>query len=185
MITFLMGIPGKMGTLLSRITDARAVKLDNLDTTVSSRAPSSTALSNATWTNARAGYLDNIAGGVPPASTALSTATWTNARAGYLDYLPNLNTTVSSRLSTCINSIQRGSTNFGAVWYWAAGTAVNINSVNTSKSIVYIEYCEDVGIPYVKFNSGTQIQLRYNRPYGDPGDGYWGVTLYWVVVEYT
>jgi len=39
-------------------TSARAAKLDNLDTTISSRAPAATALSNATWTDTKAGYLD-------------------------------------------------------------------------------------------------------------------------------
>jgi hypothetical protein len=41
-------------------TSTRATKLDNLDTTITSRAPSSTALSNTIWTNTRAGYLDDI-----------------------------------------------------------------------------------------------------------------------------
>lgn len=52
------GIPGKVSTLVSRLTSARASNLDNLNATVSSRAPSSTALSNATWTNAKAAFLD-------------------------------------------------------------------------------------------------------------------------------
>jgi hypothetical protein len=39
-------------------TSARAAKLDNLDATVSSRAPSSTALSNSVWTDTKAGYID-------------------------------------------------------------------------------------------------------------------------------
>lgn len=62
-----------------------------LDATV---AKAATALSTATWTNARAGYLDNLAAGgvaldstVAKAATALSNATWTDARAGYLDNL--------------------------------------------------------------------------------------------------
>ena len=54
----LMGIPGKVKTLLDRLTSARASNLDNLNTTISSRAAASTALSTATWTNTRAGYLD-------------------------------------------------------------------------------------------------------------------------------
>lgn len=55
---FLLGVPAKLETLLSRITATRAANLDNLDTTISSRAPSSTALSNAVWTGTKAGYLD-------------------------------------------------------------------------------------------------------------------------------
>lgn len=61
MSAFLYGIPGKLKTLIDRLTSARAAKLDNLDTTVGSRAPASTALSNAVWTDDLAG---NIADGV-------------------------------------------------------------------------------------------------------------------------
>ena len=42
-------------------TDGRAATLDNLDAKISSRAQASTALSNTTWTNTRAGYLDYLA----------------------------------------------------------------------------------------------------------------------------
>lgn len=56
----LLGLPGKVKTLLDRLTATRAGYLDNLDAAVTTRAPSSTALSSATWTSARAGYLDKI-----------------------------------------------------------------------------------------------------------------------------
>jgi hypothetical protein len=46
--------------LLNGYTTARAQRLDNLDATVSSRAPAQTALSNTVWTNARAQNLDNL-----------------------------------------------------------------------------------------------------------------------------
>lgn len=51
---------GKIQALLDRLTAARAAKLDNLDQTVGSRAPGSTALSTATWTAARAAKLDKL-----------------------------------------------------------------------------------------------------------------------------
>lgn len=41
-------------------TAARASKIDNLDTTISSRAPANTALSNLVWTNAKASYIDML-----------------------------------------------------------------------------------------------------------------------------
>jgi hypothetical protein len=78
-------------------TNARAANLDNLDATVSSRAPAATALSSVVWTNARAANLDNLDATVStraPAATALSSVVWTNARAANLD---NLDATVSSR----------------------------------------------------------------------------------------
>jgi hypothetical protein len=59
MIGALMGVPGKLKTLIDRLTSTRATNLDNLDATVSSRAAASTALSTATWTSTRAGYMDS------------------------------------------------------------------------------------------------------------------------------
>jgi hypothetical protein len=58
-------------TILSRVTAAVAV--------------ASTALSNATWTNAKAAFLDAAISSRAAASTALSSATWTGTKAGYLD----------------------------------------------------------------------------------------------------
>lgn len=58
MIESLYGLPGKIKTLLDRLTDNRATKLDNLDATISSRAPASTALSSNVWTNNKADYVD-------------------------------------------------------------------------------------------------------------------------------
>ena len=123
MWTALAGLPGKITTLLNRLSDARATKLDSLDatvssrmpgttthrdridaaissrmpgtvteqaridTTISSRAPASTALSNATWSDTRAGYVDTTISSRAPASTALSNADYTATRAGYLDKL--------------------------------------------------------------------------------------------------
>lgn len=64
MIDFLAGVPGKLAAIYTHLTSylssTRAAKIDNLDTTISSRAEASTALTNATWTNARAGYLDRL-----------------------------------------------------------------------------------------------------------------------------
>jgi hypothetical protein len=75
-----------------------------LDTNVGSRAPASTALSTATWTSTRAGYLDNLGGGaVALAATALSTANWTNARAGYLD---NLSAGPVAQAATALSTAQ-------------------------------------------------------------------------------
>lgn len=54
----LAGVPGKLKTLLDRLTAARAANLDKLDANVSTRAPAATALSNAVWTDARAAKLD-------------------------------------------------------------------------------------------------------------------------------
>lgn len=60
MFAILASVPGKLKTLLDRLTSTRAANLDNLNATITSRAASSTALSNTTWTDARAGKLDNL-----------------------------------------------------------------------------------------------------------------------------
>lgn len=61
MIAVLLGLPGKVKTLIDRLTSTRATNLDNLNATVSSRAAAATALTNAVWTDARAGKLDTAA----------------------------------------------------------------------------------------------------------------------------
>jgi hypothetical protein len=60
MIGALMGLPGKIKTLLDRLTATRAGYLDRLDAAVTTRAAASTALTNTTWTDTRAGYLDGM-----------------------------------------------------------------------------------------------------------------------------
>lgn len=65
----------RVRVLLERLTSARASKLDNLDVLVSSRAPASTALSNAVWTDARAAKLDNLDTTV--SSRATNDGVWT------------------------------------------------------------------------------------------------------------
>lgn len=91
MIEVLLGLPAKVKTLVDRLTSTRATNLDNLDATVSSRSAASTALSNAVWTDARAGKLDIgaleaspllsapiVSGVVPQAPTAVNIAVYTD-----------------------------------------------------------------------------------------------------------
>jgi hypothetical protein len=67
MIDFLLGVPGKLKTLIDLLSATWAAKLDTLH--------------DSRITAARAGYLDklNLSG------KATDDAVWTNARAGYLD----------------------------------------------------------------------------------------------------
>ena len=62
-------------TLTGRLTSGRATAIDNLDATVSSRAPSSTALSSATWTPTRAGLVDNLDAAITTRAAAAALAT--------------------------------------------------------------------------------------------------------------
>ena len=68
MLGFLAGIPGKLKTVIdylnTNMSTARTAKIDNLDAAISTRAPSSTALSTATWDATKAGYLDMAVSGV-------------------------------------------------------------------------------------------------------------------------
>ena len=75
MWTMLAGVPGKLKTMLDRLTSTRAANLDNLNATISSRAAASTALSNAVWTDTRAGKLDLLPL-VDPASESPIAADW-------------------------------------------------------------------------------------------------------------
>lgn len=58
MIGILSAISARIKALRDDYTNARSTKIDNLDATVSSRAPSSTALSTAVWTSGKAALLD-------------------------------------------------------------------------------------------------------------------------------
>lgn len=75
MWTMLAGVPGKLKTLIDRLTATRAANLDNLNATVSSRAAASTALSNAVWSDARAAKLDMLPI-VDPVSESPIAADW-------------------------------------------------------------------------------------------------------------
>ncbi len=61
MSIWLAGVPGLINTLLTRLTSTRAANLDNLDAAVTTRAPSSTALSTANWPGTRDNLVDLIA----------------------------------------------------------------------------------------------------------------------------
>lgn len=71
--------------------DATALGVSRLDGTITSRAAASTALTNATWTDAKAGYLDaavtsRLASAgytVPPTAAANAGAVWNEALAGH------------------------------------------------------------------------------------------------------
>jgi len=69
-------IKTNVATLISRLTSTRAALLDNLDAAISSRAPSSTALSSAIWTSTKAGYLDQPISGISSIGLVPTTLPW-------------------------------------------------------------------------------------------------------------
>lgn len=77
--------------------DGAGLGLSRLDAAMTSRAPAATAVSNADYTTARAGKLDNLDAAMTsraPAATAVSNTDYTIARAAKLD---NLDAAVSTR----------------------------------------------------------------------------------------
>lgn len=161
-------------------TSARAAKLDNLDTTVSSRAPASTALSTAQWTSTRAGYLDNINTKANNLDSRL-----TAARAGYLDKL-NSGVTVNSLSGKIIKSVQRGTI---AINENKKEATITISSVDINKAIVvfcgsaltifsgYTDAYAPASLVRLELTSATQIKAtRY--------DGSGAVTASYQVIEF-
>lgn len=152
----------KASTALSNTmwTDARAVKLDNLDAATSTRAAASTAISNTTWTDARAAKLDNLdvaSSTRAPASTALSNATWTDARAAKQD---NLDATVSSRatLSDVLSAITtRLSDIAGSVWNYAFGR--NVDSTNALGAQAKSDVRTEAATALNSYDPPTKVEL--------------------------
>lgn len=77
---------------------ARLASIDSdVDAAISTRAASSTALSNLIWTDTKASYIDVVLSSRAPSSTALSNIDWTVARAAKMD---NLDALISSRAAS-------------------------------------------------------------------------------------
>ena len=82
----LLGLPGRIKTLIDRLTATRAANLDRLDATISTRALASTAVSRTDLTTARIALLDKLnnldakiseAGGKLKSQVFTSSGTWT------------------------------------------------------------------------------------------------------------
>lgn len=74
MFALILAALGQLAELLNRLTTARAGNLDKLDANISTRAASSTAVSNLTLTDARIGFLDKLnVGGMPGTIKSIQT----------------------------------------------------------------------------------------------------------------
>ena len=159
MLEPLLGLPGRIKILIDRITSTRASNLDNLNATVSSRAPASTALSSSVWTGTRAGYLDaSIAGRASQSS---------------VDAIP----------TSPIKSVQRGLLTVGIPD--ASPYNVTISSVDLGKSVLTFSYGANTtaaltsqGLLWGRLTSSTNI--RFDK-YRSAASNY---TIAWEVVEY-
>ena len=159
-MNFLASLPGKIKQLRdrwdTRLSATRAVKIDNLDTTISSRAPSSTALSTSVWTNTRAGYLDTSISSRAPASTALSTSVWTNARAAKLDQIAGVPSSIVGK------TVSQTATAFSVL---PPGAATQLmlsaaSSLTTALSVTGAGYINYLGIRFPTTSSNLTVRVQ-------------------------
>ena len=142
----LAGLPGKLKQLSDYLTS-------KLDATISSRAPASTALTNAVWTNARANKLDQ---------------------------LDLLDATISSRLATAVKSVQRGTFSFGTssldITIAAVDTAKALVDVQPGQGWAGGSYGAYLSLPYGVLINATTLRIYYpNSSSGPICAGSWQV----------
>ena len=165
-------------------------KLDNLDTTISSRAPASTALSTATWTNARAGYLDYLANSTYGLSAIKN---YVNTLESALGATANTGGTASAgtvmaKLNTLINFMANGTATVSCVRRIVRGVATMTDTntvvisigctINPNKVVILLDADRGTGrsdapltmTPYLISVEATQftigpcwIQLESNK----------------------
>jgi hypothetical protein len=168
---FLLGVPGRLKTLLDRLTADRASRLDEITSTrmarlnadISSRAPASdvtTLLDRLTAT--RAGYLNaDISSRAPASDVTTLLNRLTETRAGYLD------AAISSLGGGTVKSIQTGvlfsqSTGSGAVESDDTRFLdITISSVDASKSVVIFRGTAGTGTSLTNALNGACGQYPY------------------------
>lgn len=151
--------------VLTRLTTTRAANLDKLDANISTRAASSTALSNATWSDARAGKIDNLDAAISSRSTLTANDVW-GAGTRTLTVLPSV-----------IKSYQTGS---AALNKEGAGedfryNDITISSVDINKCIVIINDHDGYGATG-RLTSNTNLRISAAGSYND--------LLRWQVIEF-
>ena len=135
---------------ISAYTSTRASKLDNLNASISSRAPSNTALSNATWTNARATAIDTIntnANTAKSNTTTNNTASKTGILSQKLSYIISLLENTTYGLSALKNAITSSSS--GGVNTSIKGKTVYTGTPYTNTEYKYQSNCDSIDNPIV------------------------------------
>lgn len=183
MIEVLLGLPAKVKTLVDRLTSTRATNLDNLDAAISTCAPGSTALSDAVWTDARAGKLDTaaleanpllsapiVSGLVPATPGHISTgASWWTSFSGLQQ-----SGTVSTAYVDAVNYTGQGVLEFLAVHAATAGTAtmkltidgvlaMTATSVNTERSTALVGVLGPssiIALSAVPFKTSLRVEIK-------------------------
>ena len=120
MIDFLLGVPGKLATISTYLTTnlsaLRAAKIDNLDAAISTRAPASTALTNATWTDTLATKISTIAADVVALKASVVTPRWLVIDIGR-------NASLATTHYTCPTG--KTAKVYGTAWAWSESTTTN------------------------------------------------------------
>lgn len=125
-----------IATLLTRLSSARATKLDNLDAAISTTAPAATAVDNTYYTNALATALGSFLGSPPP-STFIN-----SVQAGLVN----------------VNS---GSWSTGDDGFY---TDVTITSVNPAKCLVIWQSAAGASMARVQAATNLRVSQATNTP---------------------
>lgn len=167
MWTMLAGVPGKLKTLIDRLTATRAANLDKLDANISTRAAASTALSNATWDGTLAGNL----------------AALTTTRAARLD--------ATVLVNGVIKSVQTGYTDPALILpngpagqdYWHFN--IGISAVDMNKSIVLFQ---PIGlqstVPLMTARLTSSTNLRISKKGASTPSDFGAAGGQWTVLEF-
>lgn len=195
MVGLILSIFAKIKDLLDRLTVARANKLDNLNTTLSSRAPASTAVSSNIWTNTKAGHLNTSLSSRASQSTVNSIANKANT------LKQRANVKVSSRLTTMLGTrkVQSGATSAHPP---SSGSGIDLSySDHTISAVANINKClvlvsggfiwwdgsEAVHYPAsARLINTTTVRVFINLtdPSSSAGGGDWLLRARWQVAEF-
>ena len=151
MIDFLLGVPGKLKTITDYLTTymaaARMAKIDNCDTTTSSRAPANTAVSSADYTPAKAVFIDTAISGRLGSIKAIYRGTITIAAAS------GSNTATITAVNTSKSIlVNLGSHTTGAADLPAACRLELTNSTTITASKFSVSEALIVGYQVIEFN---------------------------------
>lgn len=169
---------GIANTLANHVAAWTAARANNLDTTISSRAPANTALSNGVWTNTRAGYLDYLANGTYGLNAIKSEVTAVKNAAG------GSSVRKITRGLIATNSIPVSST-------YSEHIIATISTIDSSKCFLLTTGLYGRGSSYWNYNvlylkiiSSAQIQLILRQEgYRSPADTAPWCPLSWEIVE--
>ena len=181
---------GKIQTLLDRLTAVRAAFLD---AAISTRAAASTALTNATWTDARAAKLDNLDAAVSSAGSKAPTALLGRVQSntylvgdfaqngGALPGEPYSASTSTYDSWTTIHSVSSDSGVIEIMGAWCKANASNLNAqlrLTIDSTVVYTSDTDlwqaaptsiyDDGVWLVGFNESSNGAAAFgNIPFTD------------------